>query len=422
MRLLRVYHGGRDPAHRARDRALAERGVEVVLVVPERWPEQGAQAGSVLEPGLAVVEMPVQRAGDVNRHVHGGDVAAVLRRVRPDVVDLHEEPFSSVTRQWLGAVPPGLPVVGYTAQNLDKRFPPPFAQYERAALGRLGGLYPCSRQAASVAVGKGFGGHVSVLPLGYDTTAFRPGAHAVPPPRLVLAGRLQSEKGVLDAVQVLARIPGPSLALVGDGPALPSALALAATSGAAGRLQHRRWTSTADVAGVLADSAVLLVPSRSTARWVEQYGRVVTEAQACGCVVVGYASGALPETAGEAAVLVPEGDVDALAGAVRQLLERPDEWRRLRQAGLEQAARRTWAAVAEGQQRLYEQVLAGPLQPRPRTGRQAAVAVYGPPARVPGLLDRPFALPGLRAVPALRPGAAGRPGRRPARRRPPVAG
>ena len=45
MRVLRVYHGGRDPAHRARDRALVEAGVELTTVVPAQWSEGGAGIG-----------------------------------------------------------------------------------------------------------------------------------------------------------------------------------------------------------------------------------------------------------------------------------------------------------------------------------------------------------------------------------------
>jgi len=54
---------------------------------------------------------------------------------------------------------------------------------------------------------------------------------------------------------------------------------------------------------------VVLAPTRT---WVEQFGRMVVEAQTAGAVVVGYASGALPEVVGQAGVLVPEGDVLAL--------------------------------------------------------------------------------------------------------------
>ena len=67
MRVLRVYHSGRDPAHRARDRALVEAGVDLTLVVPSAWPDGGAQRQLSAEP-FRIVELEVRRPGDVNRH------------------------------------------------------------------------------------------------------------------------------------------------------------------------------------------------------------------------------------------------------------------------------------------------------------------------------------------------------------------
>src|SRR5215213_6968759 len=121
--LLRVYHGGRNASHRSRERALVADGVDVTLVVPASWQESGDDAVSA--ESCRVVELPVRRAGDVNRHRYSDPavLARLVREVRPDVLDIHEEPFSVAARQWLAAAPNDLPVVMYTAQNVDKRYP-----------------------------------------------------------------------------------------------------------------------------------------------------------------------------------------------------------------------------------------------------------------------------------------------------------
>src|SRR4051794_28502916 len=154
-RVLRVYHAGRDPAHRKRDRALALLDVDLTLVVPTAWPEGGAELRLTPEP-FPVVEIEVLRAGDVNRHRYREDAAVqrALAEIQPDIIDIQEEPFSAAATQWVRAAG-DRPVIMYTAQNVDKRLPPPFTQWERATYGRIQALYPCSRQAASVARGKG---------------------------------------------------------------------------------------------------------------------------------------------------------------------------------------------------------------------------------------------------------------------------
>src|SRR6185437_1607867 len=179
------------------------------LVVPRAWPEGGGEAELPVEP-FRIVELPVKRPGDVNRHSYmdGAALARVLHEEAPDVLDVHEEPFSAVARQILRLAPAGTPAVMYTAQNVDKRYPPPFAQYERAAHQRVAALYPCSRQAAAVARGKGFDGPIEVLPLGYDPALFFAGTQSLDGHELVLAlvGRLVPEKGLTDAIQVLAHL------------------------------------------------------------------------------------------------------------------------------------------------------------------------------------------------------------------------
>ena len=412
MRVVRIYHAGRDPAHRERDRALVRAGVDLTLVLPSSWPGPD----DVGDEPFEVVQLPVARAGDVNRHryLDPSAVVEVIDRAGPDVVDLHEEAFSSVAHQVLRRLSARYPAVAYTAQNIDKRFPPPFCWWERQALARLGGLYPCSRQAASVAVGKGFGGTVRILPLAPSRLVV-PGGQAPPTDivHLLLVGRLVPEKGVRDAVRVLASVRATCparLVLVGTGPEAGPARALAASLGVADDLRIYPWTGAGELARHYGQSHILLAPSRTTRTWAEQFGRVVAEAQAAGAVPVAYASGALPEVVGDAGVLVPEGDTAAMARAVLSLRASPREWLRLRDRGLATAPGRTWDAVAQGQLALYEQVAAGsaavapgrPARPaRPR--RELAATRYGPPAALADGARRPFALPVLREdTPATR--------------------
>ena len=398
MRVLRIYHAGRDRAHRARDRALADLGVDVTLVVPSAWPGSGDEVALSEEP-FPVVEVPVNRPGDVNRWSLTDPTS--VARLAPDVdlVDLHAEPFSTVVAQARSWLPPARPVVGYTAQNLDKRLPPPFAQRELAGFGRLAGLYPCSRQAASVANGKGFRGLLEVLPLGWPPQ-LRPGRQSSTDPnvQLALVGRLQPEKGVLDAVRILAHLQSvrpARLLLVGDGPEHGPARELAHALGVGDRLEVRPWLDASALAEVYAASHVVLVPSRRTARWVEQYGRVVVEAQATGAVVAAYATGSLPEVVGEAGLLAPEGEHEALTRQLVDVLNDRSRYALLQQRGFARAEQATWTAIARAQLAFYEAAIdAGPPLP-PRPDRAAAVARWGPPAEVAGG-GRPYALPVLR--------------------------
>lgn len=399
MRVLRVYHAGRDRSHRLRDRALVAAGVDLTLVVPSSWPDAGSESVLTDEP-FPVHELEVLRGGDVNRHRYADSerLRSVIASVRPDLVDVHEEPFSLATRQVL-ALAGDVPCVAYAAQNVDKRFPPPFAQYERRALARLRGIYPCSRQAASVVRGKGFAGVVEVLPLGFEGDNYGPGEQRATDAEVVLGlvGRLVPEKGVLDAVEVLAHLrqnrPA-RLVVIGRGPEEAAGRERADTLGVGDAVTWLPWQGGEEMAEAYRHMHVVLLPSRATNTWVEQYGRVIVEAQASGAVVVGYASGAIPEVMGEAGEVVPEGEVDALAAAVVDVLGDEARYQRLRAQGLARVAALTWDDVAARQISFYADVLAG--APAVATGRAAAVAEFGEPATLLGGNPRPFALPVLR--------------------------
>jgi glycosyltransferase involved in cell wall biosynthesis len=413
-RVLRVYHCGRDAGHRRRERALHTAGVDLTLVVPNTWPDAGAERILSAER-FPIVELPIRRAGDVNRHRYlDPDVLSQLvREHRPDVLDIQEEPFSLAARQWLRAAGDSLPVVMYTAQNLDKRYPPPFAQYEQQALRRVTAMYPCSRQAASVTRGKGFGGLIAPLPLGYDESLYSPGTQALSDESLALGivGRLVPEKGVSDAVRVLAAVRAhrsATLHIIGTGPALAPALMLARELDVEHSVSVSPWMSTEQLAGLYRSMHVLLIPSRATNTWVEQFGRVIPEAQSSGAVVAGYASGAIAEVAGPAGLLVDEGAVERLSAEVSQLLRSPEDWSERRSLGLGQADQCTWTKIGSAQAEFYRLVARGEFRriappSGPAQARRSARVEFGPVAAT-ARAARPMALPVLRKSPRLESG------------------
>jgi glycosyltransferase involved in cell wall biosynthesis len=78
---------------------------------------------------------------------------------------------------------------------------------------------------------------------------------------------------------------------------------------------------------------VLVIPSRPTSSWNEPTGTTLLEAMAHEVAVIGSDTGVLPELIGEAGIVTPAGDADALAAAIGQVLD-PE-----RRAALARAAR-----------------------------------------------------------------------------------
>lgn len=83
------------------------------------------------------------------------------------------------------------------------------------------------------------------------------------------------------------------------------------------------------------------------------------EAMALGTPVVATAVGGIPEVAGDAAVLVPVGDDDALAQALAGVVGDEAQWAPLIAAGSVRAATFSWERTATGMVDLWRRLAAG---------------------------------------------------------------
>jgi glycosyltransferase involved in cell wall biosynthesis len=193
-----------------------------------------------------------------------------------------------------------------------------------AAVRRAAFVFTPSAYLRDVATGWGLpGGRMTVIPNP------APGVGTLPPRDVVraelglngatlgFAGRLMAAKALEVGLSALARVPGVALLVVGDGPDRGRLERLTGELGLAGRVRFLGARSRDEVLRVLyaADAAVL--PSR----W-ENFPHLVVEALAVGTPVIASAVGGVPELVreGENGLLVPAGDVEALAGAIERLV------------------------------------------------------------------------------------------------------
>jgi glycosyltransferase involved in cell wall biosynthesis len=103
---------------------------------------------------------------------------------------------------------------------------------------------------------------------------------------------------------------------------------------------------------------VLVLPSRRRPNWVEQFGRVLIEAMACGVAVIGSETGEIPHVIGDAGLIFPEGDVMALRDALTGLATDPERRAHLATRGRARVlAHFTQAQVAEATYRVYQAIV-----------------------------------------------------------------
>jgi glycosyltransferase involved in cell wall biosynthesis len=102
------------------------------------------------------------------------------------------------------------------------------------------------------------------------------------------------------------------------------------------------WVDESDKPALYSGAAIFLFPSR-----YEGFGLPPLEAMACGTPVLCAHASSLPEVVGDAATLLPSGDADAWADALRALLRDPLRRATMQLHGLHQARKFSWARCAD---------------------------------------------------------------------------
>jgi glycosyltransferase involved in cell wall biosynthesis len=173
------------------------------------------------------------------------------------------------------------------------------------------------------------------------------------PVRIGVIGRLDPLKGVDLLLRALPRVlaSGADVEVVVAGVG-PDEDALRRTA-AARALPVSFVGFVDDAASFLASLDVCCLPSRS-----EGLPFSLLEAMARGLPVVAFDVGAVGEALGDAGVLVPRGDVAALADGLTKLAGSVDERRRLGAAGRERATLKfSVQAMADATARLYDEAV-----------------------------------------------------------------
>jgi glycosyltransferase involved in cell wall biosynthesis len=361
LRVVRIYHSAVVRAFRERDRLMRAAGVEETLITARAWNEGGASVSLERSADEVAWVVPARTFGHhPYRFAYNPlPLARALKRTKPHVLDVHEEPASLAVGQALlirRLIAPQAQVVLYSAQNINKRYPPPFRWIERAALGTAKTIYCCSGEAAGVIRAKGFLGNTPVVPLGVDTDRFKVLAdrRSDTPFRVGYVGRLEHHKGVDVLLEALEHLGDDEVVLdvVGAGSERESLERRAERSRS--RVRFLDFVAHDAMPELLHTFAAVVLPSISTPSVREQFGRVAVEAMAAGVPVVASDAGALPEVVGDAGLIVPEGDAVALAHAIRTLAQDATLRDRLSAAGKERASAFAWDVVARTHAKLYE--------------------------------------------------------------------
>ncbi|MEP0918685.1 glycosyltransferase family 4 protein [Leptolyngbya sp. DQ-M1] len=314
-------------------------GWELTIVMPENWKDEYGIRRKIerwKDFRGQIISIPVWRSGSIPLHSYRSFFVNLLRKLNPDFIYLHQEPYALVTLQVYLAnyFTIRKPISFFTWQNILKRYPIPFRQMERWILKHTDVMFPGSYSAEAVMREKGYTGQSVLMPSGIDPAIYYPrsntlktelGAQAV---LIGYVGRIVEQKGLktlLLALNEIRSLPW-RLVMIGAGEYESEFDAIAQQLNLNDRIQKLGFVPFTETPNYLSAFDLLVLPSETRSSWKEQFGRVIIEAMACGTPVIGSDSGEIPHliTATKGGLVFPEGNAIALSQKLSELILNPE--------------------------------------------------------------------------------------------------
>ncbi len=351
-------------------------GVELALLVPKSWFQFNKEI--LLEKDrdanyLILSTDPVTLGFRQNRlrnvtHIYP-NIKGVLKSLRPDIVELWEEPFSAVAAHtifWTKRIVPEAKIIFFSAQNVFKRYPFPFSAFEKYTYKNSAHAFLVNEEAGDIVRRKGFEKECTVLPLGVDTDSFCKKDTSSLKKNLALRdfvigfiGKIEKQKGILDLIKAASEINERiQLLIIGNGELKGEAEHFVTSLGLGQKTVLMDAVPHSQVPNYLNCMDALVFPSISLPNVREQFGRVIIEGMACEVPVIGSDSGEIPVTIGEAGLIFKEGDVADLKDKIEALIRDRSLRATLAGKGRKRVLENfSWRVIAMKQHQVYTELM-----------------------------------------------------------------
>jgi glycosyltransferase involved in cell wall biosynthesis len=341
LRVLFISHAYVVGVNQGKLKAFAQTGKVVVgLLAPSNWKALEWNRLMPLETPDADIKTysaPVLFPGKVGAYVFAPwKLWQVLNDFKPDVVQVELEVFS------LGALELaifcrilGKPLVIFGWENIDRRLSLLRRWVRKFVMSTAKLIIAGNRDGEVLLRQWGYSGLIEVMPqIGVDTQLFTANTRSLTGSKqdefhIGYLGRLAHQKGVdiiLVALrQLRERGLNCRLIICGSGTEEEVLRQEAEKLQINDFITWKGGVSHHQAPEAISQFDVLVLPSRTTSTWKEQFGHVLIEAMAMGVAVVGSDSGDIPNVIGRNDLVFPEEDAAGLAAILERMIKDP-EW------------------------------------------------------------------------------------------------
>ena len=369
-----------------RELSRLDKNIKVIALVPKRWRPGGVQ-NKIIESQLKdegnFKIIPVDNFSQNNQGLltFKPEIIKLLKEFQPDIIQVEQGAKSLgyaqliTLNKLLGLKAKN---VFFTWWNIPYKNKFPILLLEQYNLTNTHGLIAGNQDGLDILRDHGYQNKAIVLPqLGIDEKLFTPKQQPELASKLTIdhqefvigfVGRFVKEKGILTLIKALATLQDFSwkLLLLGRGELKEKIETTATELGIQNRLILIESVPHDEVPNYISLMDTLVLPSETTykfktltaAGWKEQFGHVLIEAMASRVAVVGSDSGEIPNVIGDAGLIFPEGNIEALGNCLGQLMTNPELVKELANKGYTRAMEKyTNQAVAQKQLAFYQELL-----------------------------------------------------------------
>lgn len=355
LKVLIVSHAYVVGVNQGKLKAIAETGVEIGLLAPSNWKASEWNRLIPLETpysNIRIYSAPVLFSGRGGAHIYAPwKLWQVLNDFRPDIVQVEEEVFSLCAFEFaIWSQLTGKPLAIFGWENIERQLPLLRRLTCQFVLNTARLMLPGNQDGADILRRWGYSGVLEVMPqIGVDPEFFAPRQQQAISAQVLAAGdrpfqigflgRLTKSKGIdlifAAACQLRSQGGNFRISICGSGTSeielqqLAQELKVADLVIWQGAIRHEQAPEA------IAQFDVLVLPSRTTPEWKEQFGHVLIEAMAMGVPVVGSSSGEIPHAIGREDLVFQEEDASSLAAILKRMMQDPGWRQEVRNYGLE---------------------------------------------------------------------------------------
>lgn len=372
MKILVIGHTYIPLINRTKWIKLAEKkDVELSIISPKMWPHNFKTYLIEFEKIFNYKLLPT------NTLFHGKESwyfylspTMHLNKIKPDII--HVEQGTSALSYFQTLIlkkifAPKAKTIFFSWQNIYFRQKFPFSFFEKFNLSNSDYAIVGNEDAKQIIRKKGFKKPIKVLPqLGVDPKVYKKmdasdiktelGLHSFV---IGFVGRLVEGKGLITLIDAVSNITDDyQLLLVGRGELKETIIEIATKYNILDKIVFIDTVPHEEVPLYLNCMDVMVLPSLTTSKWMEQFGHVLIEAMSCEVPVIGSSSAEIPNVIGDAGLIFNEGDSDDLYKKIITLMDDNQSRGELALKGHERVLQKyTNEMIAEETYKIYTELL-----------------------------------------------------------------